>query len=71
MTKYQVQVKASYYDELEIEADDVDEAYRVAIQTFKPCGDNMFSIDVYGLDPWTLGDKAENPHAGDPVDDWV
>lgn len=65
MTKYQVQVKASYYDELEIEADDVDEAYRIAIQTFKPCGDNMFSIDVFGLDPWTLSALDEDPHAGD------
>ena len=66
MKKYQVQVKASYYDELEVEACDVDEARRLAIRDFKPCGDNMFSIDVFGLDPWTLSNLEGDPHAGDP-----
>lgn len=55
--KYNVSVKATYYDDLEIEADNVDEAYKLAIKTFQPCSDNMTSIDVYGLSPWVLSDK--------------
>ena len=66
--KYKVSVKASYYDDLEIEADDVDDARRKAIAAFQPCGDNLFSIDIYGLDPWTLSSLEDDPHAGDPYD---
>ncbi len=63
--KYKVSIKASYYDDLEIEADDVDEARHKAIAAFQPCGDNLFSIDIYGLDPWTLGAEDEDPNAVD------
>jgi hypothetical protein len=69
VTIYKVSVKASYYDDLEIDADDVDDARRKAMAAFQPCGDNMFSIDVYGLDPWTLSALDEDPHAGDPYDE--
>ena len=62
--KYQVSVRAIYYDDLEIEACDADEAHRLAIQAFSPCSDNMFSIDVYGLSPWDLYDEGD-PHAYD------
>ena len=67
--KYTVSVKASYYDDLEIEADNVDDARRKAIAEFQPSGDNMLGIDVYGLDPWTLSSLDDDPHAGDPFDE--
>ena len=67
MPTYNVSIKASYYDDLEIEADDVDDARRKAVAAFKPCGDNMFSIDVFGLDPWTLIAQEGDPHASDPI----
>lgn len=63
--KYNVSVKASYYDDLEIEADDVDEARHKAIAAFQPCGDNLFSIDIYGLDPWTLAAEDGDPNEVD------
>jgi len=68
MTIYKVSVKASYYDDLEIEADDVDDARRKAMKEFVPTSDNMFSIDIYGLDPWTLSNLEGDPHAEDPYD---
>lgn len=52
MPKYEVQVRATYYDDLVVEADDKEEAYRIAIKQFEPCSDNIFSVDVYGLSPW-------------------
>lgn len=64
---YQVSIKASYYDDLEIEADDVDDARRKAIAEFQPCGDNMFSIDIFGLSPWDF--DSGDPSANDPVRD--
>ena len=64
MTKYQVSVKGTYYEDLEIEADDHDDAYRKAIAAFVPCSDNCMSIDVYGLSPWDGGDEGD-PHAYD------
>lgn len=69
MAIYKVSVKASYYDDLEIEADDVDDARRKATELFIPHGDNMLTIDIYGLDPWTLSSLDEDPHAGDPYDE--
>lgn len=68
MAIYKVSVKASYYDDLEIEADDEDDARRKAMKEFVPTSDNMFSIDIYGLDPWTLSSLEDDPHAGDPYD---
>jgi len=62
MPKYEVQVRATYYDDLVVEADDIDEAYKVAIRDFKPIPDCLFSIDVYGLSPW--GDDGD-PNAVD------
>ena len=60
MTTYSVSIRATYYEDVEIEADDKDEAYRIAVQTFEPCGDNCLSIDVYGLSPWEPeGDSNE------------
>lgn len=66
MPKYEVQVKASYYDELVIEADSKKEAYRIAVQEFKPTSDNLFSIDVYGLSPW---EPDRDPHLVDKYQD--
>ena len=48
MTIYSVSVRATYYEDLEIEADSQDEAEKLAIQTFEPCGDNCLGIDVFG-----------------------
>lgn len=64
MTKRTVTVKAVYHEEMEVEGWDVDEAYRNALKDFKPCPDNLFSIDVYGLSPWDGGDEGD-PHAVD------
>ena len=63
--KYKVTVKALYYDELEVEADYPEDAYKTAIKQFQPCADSLFSIDVFGLDPWTLGREDGDPHAED------
>ena len=68
MPVYKASIRATYYDDLEIEADDAEHAHRIAIQTFKPCGDNLFSIDVFGLDPWTLGEDG-NPNEVDEYRD--
>lgn len=64
--KYNVSIKASYYDDLEIEADDKEHAYRIAVQTFNPCSDNCMSIDVFGLSPW---EPEGNPNEVDEYRD--
>lgn len=73
MKTYSVSVKATYYDDLEIIADDKDEAYRKAIEYFKPCGDNCMSIDVFGLSPWEPEnndeDYAHEQHRQREIDD--
>lgn len=68
MTIYKVSVRATYYEDLEVEGCDVDEAYKNALKDFKPEPDNMLAIDVFGLDPWRLNALQEDPHAGDPYD---
>lgn len=60
MTKYTVTVRAVYVCEMEVEADDELSAKAVAIQQFEPEGDDLFSIDVFGLDPWRPIDDAED-----------
>ena len=60
MKTYNVSVKATYYDDLEIEACDADEAYRMALQEFKPTSDNCLTIDVYGLSPWAPDSQDED-----------
>jgi len=62
MKKYSVSVRATYYDDIEVEAEDSVEAYKKAIKQFSPNSDNLFSIDVYGLSPW---DTEGDPHADD------
>lgn len=64
--KYDVSVKASYYEDMEIDADDAEDAYRKAIAAFAPCSDNCFSIDVHGLSPWDRGDEGDP----DAYDKW-
>ena len=58
--KYTVTVKAVYIREMEIEADDDISARHVAIAEFEPEGDDMFSIDVFGLDPWQPTNNDED-----------
>jgi hypothetical protein len=60
MTKYTVTVRATYVREMEIEADDELAARHLAIQKFEPEGDDLFSIDVFGLDPWRPIDDRED-----------
>lgn len=60
MKKYSVSVRATYYDDIEVEAEDSMEAYKKAIKQFSPNSDNLFSIDVYGLSPW---EPDGDPHA--------
>lgn len=62
--RYAVSVKASYYEDMEIDADNAEDAYKEAIKAFVPTSDNCFSIDVLGLSPWDLGDEGD-PHAYD------
>jgi len=57
---YSVSVRATYYDDMEIEADSKEEAYKLAVQTFEPTGDNCMGIDVYGLSPWEPVDGRED-----------
>ena len=58
--KYTVTVRATYVREMEIEAEDELVARTEAIQQFEPNGDDLFSIDVFGLDPWRPIDDAED-----------
>lgn len=60
MPKYTVTVKAVYIQELEVEADDDLDADKVAIREFQPDGDNLFSIDVFGLSPWRPDSPLED-----------
>jgi hypothetical protein len=57
--RYAVSVKASYYEDMEIEADSAEDAYKEAIKAFVPTSDNCLSIDVYGLSPWDLQDEGD------------
>ena len=58
--KYTVTVRATYVREMEIEAEDDMAARHVAIGEFEPDGDDLFSIDVFGLDPWQPTDGRED-----------
>lgn len=58
--KYTVTVRATYVREMEIEADDEVSARHLAITEFEPDGDDLFSIDVFGLDPWRPTDGEED-----------
>lgn len=60
MGKYNVTVRAVYVREMEVEADDEAMAKIEAIQQFEPEGDDLFSIDVFGLDPWRPIDDRED-----------
>ena len=62
--RYVVSVKASYYEDMEIDADDAEDANKKAIAAFVPTADNCFSIDVFGLSPWDLYDEGD-PDAHD------
>lgn len=58
--KYLVTVRATYVREMEIEACDELSARHEAISQFEPDGDDLFSIDVFGLDPWRPIDGRED-----------
>lgn len=58
--KYTVTVRATYVREMEIEAEDDMAARHIAIGEFEPDGDDLFSIDVFGLDPWQPTDGRED-----------
>ena len=62
--KYTVTVKKSYVQEMDVIACDVDEARKLAIDLFDPKDAEVFSVDVFGLDPWTLGEEGD-PNAHD------
>lgn len=66
MPIYEVSVRATYYEDVQIEADDKDEAYKIAMQTFEPNSDNCMSIDVFGLSPW---EEDGDPNAADKYHD--
>lgn len=58
--KYDITVRATYIREMTIEADDEVEAKRIAIEMFNPDSDSVFSMDVFGLDPWRPIDDRED-----------
>lgn len=60
MTKYTVTIRATYIQEMDVFADDEQSARHIAIQDFEPDSDNLFSIDVFGLDPWQPIDNRED-----------
>ena len=60
MPRYTVTVRATYVREMEIEADDELAARHLAIGEFEPDDDDLFSIDVFGLDPWRPIDGRED-----------
>lgn len=60
MKTYTVSVRATYYDDLTIVADSKEEAYKLAVQSFEPTGDNCMSIDVFGLSPWEPENNDED-----------
>lgn len=58
--KYTVTVKAVYVQEMDVFAEDEVAARHIALTDFEPDGDNLFSIDVFGLDPWRPVDGRED-----------
>ena len=57
---YTVTVRATYTREMRIEAADEVEARLLSIKQFRPEPDDLFSIDVFGLDPWRPIDDRED-----------
>ena len=57
---YIVTVRATYTREMRIEAADEVEARLLSIKQFRPEPDDLFSIDVFGLDPWRPVDDRED-----------
>ena len=60
MGTYAVTVRAVYVQEFEIRAVDEAEAKTLALKQFEPVPDDLFSIDVFGLDPWRPIDGRED-----------
>ena len=60
MKTYTITVKAVYMQEMEVLAEDSVAAESIAIKEFEPDPDCLFSIDVYGLDPWQPTDGRED-----------
>ena len=58
--KYEITVRTTYIQEMGIEADDEIEAKKIAMEEFYPDPDFIFSMDVYGLDPWRPIDNRED-----------
>ena len=58
--KHTVTIRATYIQEVEIEADDEDMAKQLAIRAFEPDPECLFTIDVFGADPWTPTDSCED-----------
>lgn len=58
--KYTVTVRATFVREMTVEAEDEIVARAEAIQQFEPDREDLFSIDVFGLDPWRPVDDAED-----------
>lgn len=73
MKKYTVTIRAVYVREFEITAADNIEAEKLARAEFKPESDDLFSFDVFGLDPWQPEnndeDAAYEQHRQREIDD--
>lgn len=60
MSKYTVTIRAVYVQEVDIYAEDEIAAKSNALKEFEPDPDQLFSIDVFGLDPWQPTDSRED-----------
>ena len=58
--RYEITVRTTYIQEMVIEADDEIEAKKIAMKEFYPDPDFIFSMDVFGLDPWRPIDDSED-----------
>lgn len=58
--KYEVTIKTVYIQEVEVDADDELEAKEQALKQFYPDPAYIFSMDVFGLDPWRPDSPLED-----------
>ena len=60
MPKYEMTIRTVYVQEIDIEAEDEIEAKKLAMQQFYPDSAYIFSMDVFGFDPWKPIDDRED-----------
>ena len=58
--KHTITIRTVYVQEVEVEAADEFEAKELAMKQFYPDSAYIFSMDVFGADPWTPTDSRED-----------